>query len=1608
MSDLTLNLRLRVNADGSAEVINNTRRSVDNLRSASDSLHNSFAKLAAQALAGLGMAQVASDILRVNREMESLRMQLQAVTGSGQAAQRTFEQISKMASSTPFEIGGLTKSFITLQNFGIRPTAQVMDALTNQAAKLGGSQETLSGITLALGQAYSKGKLQAEEMNQLIERSVPVYDLLAKATGEDASALLDMAEKGELTREVIDKLILKMGEMASGSNAAAMDTLNGKISNLSDAWHTFEDTLLNDKSEGYIKRIVESAGALLNLLSRNMSDTLDNQIAKSEAKIKTYNGMNSVAKGVTSVIGFVGTFGQDYSIDDEKEKLASLRQLKVAQDLADAKIEINEKSAYAIKQTNDWLAEMESADTEKAVAATQKSAKEKERAASHYASAAESAAQKYADAINNEIAALNDQHLKLSLTERDYELSKLAALGMSDAVKTASIAVWDSNKALEAQKAGIEAGVSAMDAEIERYNKLTQSVNEYKYSQLLLAGVSPGNAVEIVAESSVNDGIDKQQKSIDDAWKSLESYNSTIDSTKASMSDLGQVTSAVFDGALGGFSLMVGALEKMADGIKENAKEMEALAKRRQEIDAIQPDASKGFTAEYIKQVKTKAAADDKWYEDAKELEEKQLRLALNSARQIAGAASKMFGEKTAAAQAFHGLEIALGIASMAMEAKKVVVYVAGIIPKLAAGAATMFAQSGWGGFAGVAAMGAVMAGLGYGMMSNPGASSEPPKMSPDTGTVLGDSTAKSESIDKTYQLLQDIHADEYAELRGINAGIAGLSSGITDVITRLFQAGGLKDFATMPTSKQSFGMVGNAVQMGAMLGSGGLAKFDPIANAVLGFLFGGKQTSSVTGQGLTTGATSISDIMAGGNLSAQQFATIETKTKGGIFGKDKTAYSQQFAAVDAGTQKALNDVFKSMGTTMIGLADNLGMGLSDRVKNYIIPALNIDLKGLDGEAAAKKLNGVVSSTLDTMSTAVFGDILGKYQKLGEGMLETAVRMVAEVAVVRDALTTSGLSIGGDAIAISDALVQASGGLQEFQKQFEDYYDKFFTAEEKQVRLSERLHSQVKELFSESDINVLAKSRDGYKQVISAMGQINDSNREQYSWLIKNADAADSYYGYLEEAAKKAADAAAAALKNLYDKFATPEEKFQMLSSQLYSTLSQSFNDETISKMAKSRDGLREVYLALDATSAADKERKTMIENAADAIATYYTYLEDGAKKSVQDAEKAAADSAKAASTAFSVLQKSVESEKAKLTSAYNDAIKLTQSAIDNLSSSVSRLSSISSTLKNAVNRMSMPGNDAIERQQGQAFIGSALMIARLNGTLPDEAALNKALDAVSKPSENLFSTFADYQRDFYATANDIRELSGYAQSSLDYETEHLNALKAQLEATKSGYEAEISRLDNVLKSGRTQVDAVNGSTLAVLSVTDAIAALATAIDAQSQAQTIANAARNEAAGTIDSTTAAAASAAWTAQGYWDKNPDLQSYWNNMDWGDKLSRYPDGRDQFLGHHYQNYGVKEMRKFAAGGDHGGGWRMVGENGPEVEYTPPSHIYSNSQSKSLVDNSELIAEMKAEMKALRDEIKLLRASTERGNENTQRSADILAGRQSMPLLVQVVTS
>ena len=191
-------------------------------------------RMLGEAVAAFGVAKLVQGFITVNREAEQLRVSLKTLEGSQSVATERFRELQDMARSTPLSVNQVTEAYIKLKNFGLEPLDGTMHAIIDTGSALGGGFETINGLIMAFGQANAKGKLQGEEMLQMAERGVPVYDTLARALGKTTGEIQEMASKGQLGRDTIKLLADELGKANFGAAAAQADTLDGSIGALLD------------------------------------------------------------------------------------------------------------------------------------------------------------------------------------------------------------------------------------------------------------------------------------------------------------------------------------------------------------------------------------------------------------------------------------------------------------------------------------------------------------------------------------------------------------------------------------------------------------------------------------------------------------------------------------------------------------------------------------------------------------------------------------------------------------------------------------------------------------------------------------------------------------------------------------------------------------------------------------------------------------------------------------------------------------------------------------------------------------------------------------------------------------------------------------------------------------------------------------------------------------------------------------------------------------------------------------------------------------------------------------------------------------------------------
>jgi tape measure domain-containing protein len=96
--------------------------------------------------------------------------------------------------------------------------------------------EGLSRITRAMGQIQSKGKLMAQDVNQLAEAGIPVWDILAQSMGKTKAEVMSLSEDGLVpAEEALAAIEGYMDMKFSGVMEAQSKTLLGTIENIQEA-----------------------------------------------------------------------------------------------------------------------------------------------------------------------------------------------------------------------------------------------------------------------------------------------------------------------------------------------------------------------------------------------------------------------------------------------------------------------------------------------------------------------------------------------------------------------------------------------------------------------------------------------------------------------------------------------------------------------------------------------------------------------------------------------------------------------------------------------------------------------------------------------------------------------------------------------------------------------------------------------------------------------------------------------------------------------------------------------------------------------------------------------------------------------------------------------------------------------------------------------------------------------------------------------------------------------------------------------------------------------------------------------------------------------------
>ena len=215
---------------------------------------------------GLGIAGVGRELLRVGTSFDSYQMRLKTLLGSSAAASSAFNQIKKDAATTPFDVESLTQANSLLISAGLSAGQARTDVLNlgNAIAATGGGTDELSRMAVNMQQIKNLGKATALDIKQFAFAGIPIYKLLADATGKSMEQVKAMDVTYEQLTGAFEKAAQKGGMFYQGlANQSA--TVGGQISNLKDKFSFFLYDLYN-RARPAISAVISGLSKLIDII----------------------------------------------------------------------------------------------------------------------------------------------------------------------------------------------------------------------------------------------------------------------------------------------------------------------------------------------------------------------------------------------------------------------------------------------------------------------------------------------------------------------------------------------------------------------------------------------------------------------------------------------------------------------------------------------------------------------------------------------------------------------------------------------------------------------------------------------------------------------------------------------------------------------------------------------------------------------------------------------------------------------------------------------------------------------------------------------------------------------------------------------------------------------------------------------------------------------------------------------------------------------------------------------------------------------------------------------------------------------------------------------
>ena len=244
------------------------KKTSDNIANSFDNAKSSIKSLVVGYIGLQAATQAVGRAFNESLRLDAVKSALNSVLGSTELADAKLQEISDTADYLGLNFLDLATSYKNFaaaalsSNQTLGDTDKIFNSVTKAAAVLKLSSEDVKGALNALGQMFSKGSVNAEELKQQLGERLPgAVALMAAGLGIGTAELNKMLEQGQITTAAVIKLAEQL-DIAYGSKITAkVDSLQASMQRLN---NTFTTAVESGNLGKFFKLIVDGANRALN------------------------------------------------------------------------------------------------------------------------------------------------------------------------------------------------------------------------------------------------------------------------------------------------------------------------------------------------------------------------------------------------------------------------------------------------------------------------------------------------------------------------------------------------------------------------------------------------------------------------------------------------------------------------------------------------------------------------------------------------------------------------------------------------------------------------------------------------------------------------------------------------------------------------------------------------------------------------------------------------------------------------------------------------------------------------------------------------------------------------------------------------------------------------------------------------------------------------------------------------------------------------------------------------------------------------------------------------------------------------------------------------